>query len=179
MWGKGVPSLTIVLKICEVDGRCLSTVLHSRTTKGRRALGGHELRGRVAKGLASMLWDTCKTVACLFGPSPLCIHFQIPINGCRFSRSRSTFPSLSSFTAGRRLSASIVALYKIVACTTCIIFLTRHAVSLARCEVFWFFSRRIILRSGRFVWWPLLWDGRAPSNLTNSELNASIGPFLM
>ena len=98
-----------------------------------------------------MLWDTCKTVSCLFGP--LCIHFQIPINGCLFSRSRSTFPSLSSFTAGRRLSASIVALYKIVACTTCIIFLTRHAVSLARCEVFWFFSRRIILRSGRFVWW--------------------------
>ena len=33
----------------------------SRTTEGRRALGGHELRGRVAKGLASMLWDTCKT----------------------------------------------------------------------------------------------------------------------
>ena len=25
---------------------------------------------------------------------------------------------------------------------------------------------------------PLLWDGRAPFNLTNSDLNASIGPFL-
>ena len=26
---------------------------------------------------------------------------------------------------------------------------------------------------------PLLWDGRAPFNLTESGLNASIGPFLM
>lgn len=25
---------------------------------------------------------------------------------------------------------------------------------------------------------PLLWDGRAPFNLTNSDLNASIGPYL-
>ena len=25
---------------------------------------------------------------------------------------------------------------------------------------------------------PLLWDGQAPFNLTNSDLNASIGPFL-
>ena len=48
----------------------------SRTTKGRRALGGHELRGRVAKGLASMLWDTCKTVVCLFWPSPPLTSFS-------------------------------------------------------------------------------------------------------
>ena len=26
---------------------------------------------------------------------------------------------------------------------------------------------------------PLLWDGRAPFNLTNGDLNASIGTFLM
>ena len=26
---------------------------------------------------------------------------------------------------------------------------------------------------------PLLWDGQAPFNLTNSDLNTSIGPFLM
>ena len=101
----------------------------SWTTKGRRALGGHELRGRVAKGLASMLWDTCKTVVCFFWLPPLWLHFQIPINGCLFSRSRSTFPSLSSFTAGRRLSASIVSLYKIVACTTCIMFYATLCVS--------------------------------------------------
>ena len=78
---------------------------NSRTTKGRRALGGHELRGRVAKGLASMLWDTCKTVVCLFWLFPLWLHFQIPINGILFSWSRSTFPSVPSFTAGHDASS--------------------------------------------------------------------------
>ena len=89
---------------CSLGSRC------SRTTKGRRALGGHELRGRVAEGVASILWDTCKTVVCLFWPSPLWLHFQIPINGILFSWSRSTFPSLSSFTAGRHTNNIVLKL---------------------------------------------------------------------
>ena len=47
----------------------------------------------------------------------------------------------------------VLALYKIVACTTRIVFLTRHSVSLARCGVVWFLSRTFILRSGCFAWW--------------------------
>ena len=141
---------------------------NSRTTKGRRALGGHELRGRVAKGLASMLWDTCKTVVCLFWPPPLWLHFQIPINGILFSWSRSTFPSLSSFTAGHLYSLTDTVkhpasrrLYlpllkhstKLLLAQRASFFLPQYSVSLARCKVFWFLSRRFTLHSGCLVWW--------------------------
>ena len=178
-------------------------VHYSRTTKGRRALGGHELRGRVAKGLASMLWDTCKTVVCLFWLSPLGFIFKFPINGILFSWSRSTFPSLSSFTAGHpysltdtdkhpascRLSASVVALYWIVACTTCIMFYATLCVScslwgvlvlvkeiytalgMLRLMVGLLFSDILLQR--------LCCGMVLPFNLMNSDLYASIGPFLM
>ena len=70
-------------------------------------------------------------------------------------------------------------------------FFPPHSVSLALCEVFWFLSRRFTLYLGCFLWWLVCFFSdillqrlccrmvRAPFNLTNSDLSAPIGPFLM